>query len=75
MTHADPRLLLTFRRLQAAYEPAPSVLERLRAGLARVVEADRRRRELQRLTEMPEYLLKDVGLTRADVAGILRRSH
>jgi uncharacterized protein YjiS (DUF1127 family) len=35
--------------------------------LAALVRADRRRRELAHLRELPDEILRDVGLTRADV--------
>ena len=44
--------------------PAP-LLHRL---LGRLVEADARYREARRLEDVPEDRLRDVGLTRADLA-------
>jgi uncharacterized protein YjiS (DUF1127 family) len=74
VTHADPRLLLTYRNLKSAFAPRRPLGARLAAMLARIAEADRRHRDMQRLSELPDYVLRDIGLTRYDVARMARRS-
>ena len=73
MTHADPRLLLVYQDLKASCTPRRTLRARLAAMPARIAEADRRHRDMQRLSEMPDYLLRDIGLTRTDIARKARR--
>ena len=40
---------------------------------ARHAEAARGRRDLKRLSAMPDYLLRDIGLHRGDIADLGRR--
>ena len=68
MTYADPRLLLAYRRLRGLLAPRLTLHARLSALLERVVEADRRYRDLHKLRELPDHLLRDVGLHRGDLA-------
>ena len=74
MTHADPTLLLTLRGLRASFAPPRPLRERLSAMLQRIAESNRQHRDMQRLSEMPDYLLRDIGLSRYDVAQMFRRS-
>jgi uncharacterized protein YjiS (DUF1127 family) len=73
MTHADPRLLLTYQALKGARTPRRTLCARLAAMLARLAEADRRNRDILRLREMPDYLLRDIGLDRGDISHRARR--
>ena len=73
MTHADPRLLLAYQALKAARTPRRTLRAQLAAILARLAEADRRYRDMHRLREMPDYLLRDIGLHRGDIAHRARR--
>ena len=41
--------------------------------LGRLVEADRRYREMRDLEDRPDYLMQDIGLTRAEVLSALAR--
>jgi uncharacterized protein YjiS (DUF1127 family) len=41
--------------------------------LARRAEAARLRRDAKRLSAMPHYLLRDIGLHRGEIASIVRR--
>jgi uncharacterized protein YjiS (DUF1127 family) len=41
--------------------------------LARRAEAARLRRDVKRLSAMPDYLLRDIGLHRGEIANIVRR--
>ena len=74
MTYADPRLLLTYRVLRGLLAPRQTLNARLSALLERVVEADRRYRDLHNLRELPDHLLRDVGLHRGDLARLAGRS-
>lgn len=54
--------------------PVRRLLGLLLAALAALSENTQRRRDMRRLQEMPDYLLKDIGLTRAEVIGGRRKS-
>jgi uncharacterized protein YjiS (DUF1127 family) len=74
MTYADPRLLLAYRQLRGVLAPRQTLNARFSAFLERVVEADRRSRDLQTLCDLPDHLLRDIGLHRDDLARLAGRS-
>lgn len=45
----------------------------VRGLVAKIVEADQRYRSRQQLVALDDHLLRDIGVTRADVAAELRR--
>ena len=59
----------------AGLEKLSIVLWRSICGIAhRVAEANRRRREYQRLEELPDFLLDDIGITRGEIKAATRRN-
>ncbi len=55
-------------------ELAGKVGLQVNALLCRMVQQGRIRQERQQLQEMPEYLLKDIGITRAQALAEAKRS-
>jgi uncharacterized protein YjiS (DUF1127 family) len=56
--------------ITAAASVAPAQGSILRRLLARLVEADARYREKRRIEALPDERLRDIGLTRADLARV-----
>jgi uncharacterized protein YjiS (DUF1127 family) len=73
VTHADPKLPLTYSEVRASIAPRQGFRQWLATKLARAAEADRRRRDMLKLLEMPDSVVRDIGLTRTDVIRMLRR--
>lgn len=69
MTALDHRTHAT-----VAGAPAAAVVTRMADGLRTLMRALWRRRELNRLAELSDHALADIGLTRADLAEVRRLS-
>ena len=62
---------LTASQLILSGLPRPaSRLDGVRMLMTRMAAAARAARARRHLAEMPDYLLRDIGLTRADIAGL-----
>ncbi len=52
----------------ADYSPKPSRFKKFVASVAKkMIEADRKYRDMQKLRNMPDYLLRDLGINRSDI--------
>ena len=64
-------------RIQASVSPrrGAQFLRLASAFYAAAMRELRLRREMQRLAEYDEHMLHDIGITRSDIEGAVRRGH
>lgn len=62
-----PEALLAFQAVAAPRPAAVRPFACLARFVARLAAAEQRRHDMERLETMPDYLLADIGLTRADL--------
>jgi uncharacterized protein YjiS (DUF1127 family) len=62
-------------RIQASApaRPALNLLHVAYAAYAAIAREMRLRRDMQRLAEYDDYMLRDIGITRMDIEGVIRR--